>query len=1045
MEIREIFEDLIKIEPKVMSIESLFNNPDRVERTNYKPSYQRNYVWDDEKATYFIESILLGTEIPPLIYFRNSNKVEVIDGRQRYQTILRFIQNEFKLKKGGLQKLDNIGIANKYFRNIDNKLIELFYDTKLRIIEFSFHTKKAINDELEEIVKREIFKRYNSGITPLKPTEIDKAAYFEDDLNTFFKSKLQNDKILFRDVSSILHFEKTNSEIILKKIRQLLVQHQIPIKYYSVKKDTVISKYYEFLFSSITSAEINTLYSGFIEKLNLIKGVKKAVEKSGATYNRLISECLFWAFSILENEKHSLHELTRETIEDLVEYLVKHIDAFEMDRSSFSKELHNRYYITSKFFESKFDVSFDIYLQYNAEFKQRNKDVAPQNSARTSFDELRINKPEPSSIAIVDIVRQLERQRFLIRPPYQRNEVINKKKSSSIIESILLGIKLPPIFVFKRADGISEVLDGQQRLLSILGYIQEPYRDENNKIRHSDKNGYALQLKSGILKTLTGKKFVQLTEESKEKIRNFDLWVIEINQKNNENFEQIDLFIRLNNKPYPIKEDTFEMWNSYISRSIIDTIKSVHKNNKDWFYFRKNNSRMEDENIYTALTYLQFSVSKKGLEKTYMSPDLDVYKVVDKINFRLKSKNEITKTLEDDTLKDDFLTACNDFEFIFLRKLKELLSDNNDDNIETFNANLDSIFNIEKGRRTQQGFYALWCFLFDVSFDEIVKSKLQIRDKLKKLFINMTGIESRELFDNKVQEFRSHFDTSFAQSNTILNQTGVAKLKNLTISSTGINQLPIMKPSLLNKSNIPYFKKVRFENFSVSVDEVEFLDEGKIELTEFFDARPKILIKRSGESHSRNLVALFHERGIFNNDIHIFIPSRNGISINYLICILTSRFIRYRINLNKPLSKHSDIGAITLSDLRNVDIPIISIEEQEPFIRILDYILSQSKSDEKDLFLMRLLDAMVYELYLAKDIKAGGAEVLKHLSNLPQLKEGEDQNNFKMIEKSYKELSDPKHPISAALLKLLTIVPYFHRQIHRCCFAISLNNFYHRR
>ena len=72
MDIKEIFEDKIKIEAKVMSIDSLFYNPERVKNTDFKPSYQRNYVWDDEKASYFIESILLGTEIPPLVYFRNS-------------------------------------------------------------------------------------------------------------------------------------------------------------------------------------------------------------------------------------------------------------------------------------------------------------------------------------------------------------------------------------------------------------------------------------------------------------------------------------------------------------------------------------------------------------------------------------------------------------------------------------------------------------------------------------------------------------------------------------------------------------------------------------------------------------------------------------------------------------------------------------------------------------------------------------------------------------------------------------------------------------
>lgn len=94
---------------------------------------------------------------------------------------------------------------------------------------------------------------------------------------------------------------------------------------------------------------------------------------------------------------------------------------------------------------------------------------------------MRINKPEPTSFEIGDICRQMERQKFLLRPPYQRDEVIDKKKASAIIESLLLGIKLPPVFVFKHKDGLSEVVDGQQRLLSIIGFIGKPYKDENGK------------------------------------------------------------------------------------------------------------------------------------------------------------------------------------------------------------------------------------------------------------------------------------------------------------------------------------------------------------------------------------------------------------------------------------------------------------------------------------------------------------------------------------------------------------------------------------
>lgn len=76
-----------------------------------------------------------------------------------------------------MQKLDNVGIANKNFKDLEAQLQDLFWDTKLRIIEFSFHSQSLIDEELEDVVKKEIFKRYNSGITPLKPTEIDNAVY----------------------------------------------------------------------------------------------------------------------------------------------------------------------------------------------------------------------------------------------------------------------------------------------------------------------------------------------------------------------------------------------------------------------------------------------------------------------------------------------------------------------------------------------------------------------------------------------------------------------------------------------------------------------------------------------------------------------------------------------------------------------------------------------------------------------------------------------------------------------------------------------------
>ncbi|MCD4669350.1 MAG: DUF262 domain-containing protein, partial [Actinomycetia bacterium] len=100
-EFERIFKSHLKIETYSKSIESLFS-PRMLNRIDYKPYYQRNYVWDKHKASYFIESILLGTEIPPLIFFNNGELIEVIDGRQRFETINRFKDNKFSLTQKGL-------------------------------------------------------------------------------------------------------------------------------------------------------------------------------------------------------------------------------------------------------------------------------------------------------------------------------------------------------------------------------------------------------------------------------------------------------------------------------------------------------------------------------------------------------------------------------------------------------------------------------------------------------------------------------------------------------------------------------------------------------------------------------------------------------------------------------------------------------------------------------------------------------------------------------------------------------------------------------
>ena len=167
MNLTEIFVNKLKIETKVVSIDSVFSETN-VRKTQYAPPYQRNYVWDGEKATYFLESILLGTEIPALLFFLSKGGDEIIVCRYRYKTILKCLRGEIRLSKAGLKKLDGLNIDKKTYSSLPEELKNDFLDTKLRVIEFSFASRDGITQADEDSVKQEIFKRYNSGITPLK-------------------------------------------------------------------------------------------------------------------------------------------------------------------------------------------------------------------------------------------------------------------------------------------------------------------------------------------------------------------------------------------------------------------------------------------------------------------------------------------------------------------------------------------------------------------------------------------------------------------------------------------------------------------------------------------------------------------------------------------------------------------------------------------------------------------------------------------------------------------------------------------------------------
>jgi len=82
-------------------------------------------------------------------------------------------------------------------------------------------------------------------------------------------------------------------------------------------------------------------------------------------------------------------------------------------------------------------------------------------------------KTENYPMSIGELINLYSSGEILINPDFQRYFRWTDVQKSRLIESILLGIPIPSIFVFQRQDGIWEVVDGLQRISTLLQFMSE--------------------------------------------------------------------------------------------------------------------------------------------------------------------------------------------------------------------------------------------------------------------------------------------------------------------------------------------------------------------------------------------------------------------------------------------------------------------------------------------------------------------------------------------------------------------------------------------
>lgn len=180
-------------------------------------------------------------------------------------------------------------------------------------------------------------------------------------------------------------------------------------------------------------------------------------------------------------------------------------------------------------------------------------------------------------MSIGEIINLYENDEIDIHPEFQRFFRWSDLQKTKLVESILLGIPIPSIFISQRDDGVWDVIDGVQRLSTILQFVGNLKNEEGKKEMPLKllKTEYLPSLEGKYWETKTPKTSLTLSQRLTFKREKLDLKII---TKESDKDYKFELFQRLNSLGSALSAQ--ELRNSLmimLDRTFYDWIKDLSK------------------------------------------------------------------------------------------------------------------------------------------------------------------------------------------------------------------------------------------------------------------------------------------------------------------------------------------------------------------------------------------------------------------------------------------------------------------------------------
>jgi len=182
----------------------------------------------------------------------------------------------------------------------------------------------------------------------------------------------------------------------------------------------------------------------------------------------------------------------------------------------------------------------------------------------------------PSDLTLT-VIHEMWAQKDIVVPDFQRNFVWTIQQSSRLIESFLMGLPVPQVFFYVDENNRNLVIDGLQRIMSLVYYLDGFFGDETLHGRKTVFRLSGLNERSPFAK----KSFEELTDAAQRRLKGSVLRSINIRQMNpkGEKTSIYHIFERLNTGGTPLTPQ--EIRNCVFRGELVTQLRRLNED-KNW-------------------------------------------------------------------------------------------------------------------------------------------------------------------------------------------------------------------------------------------------------------------------------------------------------------------------------------------------------------------------------------------------------------------------------------------------------------------------------